>query len=809
MINLRCAADFCRRITVRGVCRCSAVLLLAHCAACPPGLLAQTRRALLVGINKYQPPKTTAAAATGQVPGKADGTAKTASRGSSRELRDLLGSVNDVEMVKAILISRFGFEAENVHVLENRDATSEGIEKAFRKYIIEEPKSGDIALFYYAGHGSRMKNSKSDKPDKLDETIVPADSYKGVWDIRDKQISRWLNEALQKGVIVTMIADSCHSGSIARGFPQPGRSRDLPPDLRDANDPPDPGLKPEERGALILSAAQDTEEARERDDEKGGSHGAFSLALLQVLQSMPVNQSAMDTFLQVKAIMKAEGYSQEPVIAGPSRYKMPLLGSAAGNLNGHIRAAVVRVDDDGTITLQGGVAAGLALNSELRRVTQKETDPTVRLRVTEETGLNLSQATIIGEKDKAGPIRVGDLFELDRWVSPSGSNLRVWIRKSQIPYAELRKTAHELYKLHNSDRIEWISDPTQKSATHFVSWETEGWKFSTAAPGGQDKNLGAAPTAKAVLDNLSSGTGDKPKLFVDLPLPVEIEENLQLGEGTPNDAIEVTSREKAKYFLVGRVQESGIEYTWLLPNLTEETKGPDFPLPLRADWYSAGEDANSLRLAAGELRSSAVGIGKVHAWLELAGPPDDGHFPYKLALKKVGTGEKKSEGPLLGGEKYFPVLHATEEELDRWVDQRYVYVFTTDSFGKSQLLFPLYSSNVQNKFPNQRDAQNKWRTEIELAPDKAFTIGPPYGVDTYFLLTSDQPIPDPTVLTFEGVRTRGSANAGAQSPLEQLLGRVGSATRGATPPAPTSWSIQRISLRSAKAATAPTSTQKP
>jgi hypothetical protein len=164
---------------------------------------------------------------------------------------------------------------------------------------------------------------------------------------------------------------------------------------------------------------------------------------------------------------------------------------------------------------------------------------------------------------------------------------------------------------------------------------------------------------------------------------------------------------------------------------------------------------------------------------------------------------------LLGGEKYFPVLHATEEQLDRWVDQRYVYVFTTDSFGKSQLLFPLHSSKVQNKFPNQRDAQNKWRTEIELAPDKAFTIGPPYGVDTYFLLTSDQPIRDPTVLAFEGVRTRGSANAGAQSPLEQLLGRVGSATRGATPPAPTSWSIRRISLRSAKAATAPTSTQKP
>src|SRR5208283_3069146 len=50
-----------------------------------------------------------------------------------------------------------------------------------------------------------------------DQTLVPADNWRNVPDIRDKEISRILFKAARKGVIVTLIADSCHSGSLARG----------------------------------------------------------------------------------------------------------------------------------------------------------------------------------------------------------------------------------------------------------------------------------------------------------------------------------------------------------------------------------------------------------------------------------------------------------------------------------------------------------------------------------------------------------------------------------------------------------------
>ena len=50
-----------------------------------------------------------------------------------------------------------------------------------------------------------------------DQTLAPADNWRNTPDIRDKEFSRLLWKAAAKGVKVTFIADSCHSGSLARG----------------------------------------------------------------------------------------------------------------------------------------------------------------------------------------------------------------------------------------------------------------------------------------------------------------------------------------------------------------------------------------------------------------------------------------------------------------------------------------------------------------------------------------------------------------------------------------------------------------
>ena len=75
-------------------------------------------------------------------------------------------------------------------------------------------------------------------------------------------------------------------------------------------------------------------------------------------------------------------------------------------------------------------------------------------------------------------------------------------------------------------------------------------------------------------------------------------------------------------------------------------------------------------------------------------------------------------------------------------------------------------------------------------------VGPPFGVDTMILLSTAQPLPDPSVLNFEGV-ARG-ATRGAKTPLEQLLSSASSGSRGlgAEVEVPTNWGIQVQPLRS-------------
>ncbi|MDQ1350916.1 MAG: hypothetical protein QG657_1218, partial [Acidobacteriota bacterium] len=272
---------------------------------------AQIRRALLVGINNYKPKQTF--------------------KSPCREAWwNLEGCINDVDAMQAILSSlQFGFKPENIHILKNEEATRERILTDLKKYLVDETSPGDICLFYYSGHGSRIKNSKSDEPDKMDETLVPSDWYMGVGDIRDKELKKLYNRVLNKKAHLTVIVDACHSGSISRGIPVPIRNRSLPPNECDTAEPPDNEKSPAERGALIFSAAQDFQAAGETKDENKNWHGLFTWAFLKVLQSIPMDEPAQNVLLKVKAIMQSEGKLQEPNLEGlPGKTR----GSIWGNL---------------------------------------------------------------------------------------------------------------------------------------------------------------------------------------------------------------------------------------------------------------------------------------------------------------------------------------------------------------------------------------------------------------------------------------------------------------------------------------------
>jgi len=290
--------------------------LFAACAMLAAGMhldAAPHRRALLIGINDYTASTLAAHLPTAPAPG--------------RDWPNLAGAVNDVNTMRDMLVALHGFDGKDIVTLTDQAATRGAILDAIEQRLVNPAAKDDVILFYYAGHGSQVRNSMSDERDKLDESLVPADSRAGAADIRDKELRMLFNRILDRGARLTVILDNCHSSSGARGLGTGARPRGVKPDLRDVAD----GVtvpRPESRGALVLAATQDVDAAWETRDAEGKFHGAFSWAWMRAMRDSASSEPVMETFLRAQARMRAETPYQQPTIAGTVDTRTaPFLGS--------------------------------------------------------------------------------------------------------------------------------------------------------------------------------------------------------------------------------------------------------------------------------------------------------------------------------------------------------------------------------------------------------------------------------------------------------------------------------------------------
>jgi uncharacterized caspase-like protein len=385
---------------------------------------------VIVGIDKYVP----AARGTANLSERAKARMRAIQGKPSRTaLLDLDGAVNDAESIQALLIKRFGFEKQNIVFLANEKATADAILNAVQTHLIDAARSGDISLFYYAGHGSRIRNTLTLNTAGKDSTLIPADALIGAPDIRSKELVRIYQQAPKKGVQLTVIQDSCFSGAGARGlFPvSKTRAQDEDPQISVAERLE--GDLPENQGVLILTASQDYQPSQELRDPELGVHGAFSWALLRVLATSPVNERADRIFQRTRALMQSKVLDQEPVLLARSDRKEQGLFGQPSDSRG-VTVAVGYVDAaKKQLELNAGLAMRLHPGCELKRV--EPASPPLRIRVTEVNGPASSNAEVIAPGAITG-VQEGNLFQLEKWVAPDEELLRVYIGPA-IP-AELR-----------------------------------------------------------------------------------------------------------------------------------------------------------------------------------------------------------------------------------------------------------------------------------------------------------------------------------------------------------------------------------
>jgi hypothetical protein len=324
----------------------SGCLSLPACAA-PPAPAAH-RFALLVGVDQYAQPR----------------------HGPS--VPNLAGPVNDVDLMKRLLVGTYGFSEQEIVTLTGDKASRSAIESGFRSHLTDNTRKypGSTVLFFFAGHGSQTADKDGDEGDGVDETLVAYDSRaKGGRDIVDDEIAAWLGELGRFTDNVTVIFDSCHSGDGTRDLSdRPIVARQLPP-----NPNTDPGgVSPRRSRGLesadevsgrnprfsFISASMADELSHEGPTGEAGAEryqGFLTYFLVQALQQSPVltYERAVRT---ADPLIRRHSPSQHPQAAG--NVLIPFLGLAGDRETPSIR--IESPSDGGQFRIGAGSMQGVA-----------------------------------------------------------------------------------------------------------------------------------------------------------------------------------------------------------------------------------------------------------------------------------------------------------------------------------------------------------------------------------------------------------------------------------------------------------------
>jgi hypothetical protein len=142
-------------------------------------------RALLVGIDAYQPPS-----------------------------QPLQGCVQDAKDMENFLVSNWHFETSR---LPEDNATKPAIIDGLR-WLLNGVKPGDRIVFYYSGNGGKVRTrNPTAEPDGYDEIICPVNFlfFHDDLAIRDKELGVMFR-GVPKGVNFIWISDCCYSGGLAQ-----------------------------------------------------------------------------------------------------------------------------------------------------------------------------------------------------------------------------------------------------------------------------------------------------------------------------------------------------------------------------------------------------------------------------------------------------------------------------------------------------------------------------------------------------------------------------------------------------------------
>jgi hypothetical protein len=203
------------------------------------------------------------------------------------------------------------------------------------KDLLVDAKAGDVLVFTNSSHGTYVAETSGDEP-SYDEALCPYDCADNL--IVDDEL-RALFANLKRGVHLTIISDSCFSGTVTRAAvsevipglrtPDDRRVRFLSPALRGDKVLENPWkAKPTTREKYpeskmkeaLLSGSSDKEYSY--DALLGGVyHGAMTYFALQAIRTANYKITYQQLHARVSYLLDEGGYPQHPQLEGRSTSK--------------------------------------------------------------------------------------------------------------------------------------------------------------------------------------------------------------------------------------------------------------------------------------------------------------------------------------------------------------------------------------------------------------------------------------------------------------------------------------------------------
>jgi len=235
---------------------------------------------------------------------------------------DLRGCVNDAHDWATLLVEHYDFPKADVKVVLDDEATHAAMISGLED-LLAGARSGDVLVFTNSSHGTYLADTDGDEP-TYDEALCPYDTEDHP--LVDDEL-RTLFTDLPRGVRLTVLADSCHSGTVTRALPtetpDQRRVRFMNPRAigRPALDdprrvPPRKEKHPQkDMKEVLLSGCRHNQYSYDATIA-GAPHGAFTYHAVDEIRRAGYAISYAELRTRVVRALSDSNYDQEPQLEG-------------------------------------------------------------------------------------------------------------------------------------------------------------------------------------------------------------------------------------------------------------------------------------------------------------------------------------------------------------------------------------------------------------------------------------------------------------------------------------------------------------